>query len=72
MKILRKLILLLPKFGNKNTKSKRFIDDWEYNSIKKSKEDEMNRILEKINNSGIKSLSKTELEFLNQYNKKSL
>lgn len=64
----------MPKISHffKDTKSKRFIDDWEYNSIKKSKEDEMNRILEKINNSGIKSLSKTELEFLNQYNKKSL
>jgi hypothetical protein len=71
MKILRKLIHLLPKFGNKN-KKKRFIDDWEFNSLKKSKEDEMNRILEKINKYGIKSLSKTELDFLNQYNKKSL
>jgi len=66
MKILRKLIQLLPKFGNKN-KKKRFINDCEFNSLKKSKEDEINRILEKINKYGIKSLSKKELDFLNQY-----
>lgn len=64
MKILRKLIQLLPKFGNKNTKTKRFIDDFEFNSLKKLKEDETNRILEKISKKGINSLTKSELDFL--------
>jgi hypothetical protein len=72
MKILRKLIQLLPKLGSKKNRSRRFIDDWEYNSIKKSKQDEIDRILDKISKSGTKSLSKKELDFLNSYNKKSL
>jgi hypothetical protein len=43
---------------------KRFIDDYEYNSIKKENEDELNRILDKISEKGMKSLTKKEQEFL--------
>ena len=43
---------------------KRFIDDYEYNSIKKENEDELNRILDKISEKGMKSLTKKEQQFL--------
>jgi hypothetical protein len=43
---------------------KRFIDDYEYNSIRKEKEDELNRILDKISEKGMKSLTKQEQQFL--------
>ena len=43
---------------------KRFIDDYEFNSIRKEKEDELNRILDKISEKGIKSLTKQEQQFL--------
>ena len=43
---------------------KRFIDDYEYNSIRKEKEDELNRILDKISEKGMKSLTKQEQKFL--------
>jgi len=43
---------------------KRFIDDYEFNSIRKEKEDELNRILEKISEKGMKSLTKQEQQFL--------
>jgi hypothetical protein len=43
---------------------KRFIDDYEYNSIRKEKEDELNRILDKISEKGMKSLTKKEQQFL--------
>ena len=43
---------------------KRFVDDYEFNSIRKEKEDELNRILDKISEKGIKSLTKKEQQFL--------
>jgi len=43
---------------------KRFIDDYEYNSIRKKNEDELNRILDKISEKGMKSLTKKEQQFL--------
>ena len=43
---------------------KRFIDDYEFNSIKKENEDKLNRILDKISEKGIKSLTKQEQQFL--------
>lgn len=48
---------------------KRFIDDYEYNSIRKENEDELNRILDKISEKGIKSLTKQEQQFLKNKNK---
>jgi len=43
---------------------KRFIDDYEFNSIRKENEDELNRILDKISEKGMKSLTKQEQQFL--------
>lgn len=48
---------------------KRFIDDYEYNSIRKENEDELNRILDKISEKGLKSLTKQEQQFLKNKNK---
>ena len=48
----------------KTNVEKRLIDDYEFNSIRKEKEDELNRILEKISEKGMKSLTKEEQQFL--------
>lgn len=48
---------------------KRFVDDYEFNSIRKEKEDELNRILDKISEKGMKSLTKKEQQFLKNKNK---
>jgi hypothetical protein len=48
----------------KTNVEKRLIDDYEYNSIRKEKEDELNRILDKISEKGMKSLTKQEQQFL--------
>lgn len=48
----------------KTNVEKRLIDDYEFNSIRKEKEDELNRILEKISEKGMKSLTKKEQQFL--------
>jgi len=45
---------------------KRFVDDYEFNSLRKENEDELNRILDKISDKGYSSLSKKEIEFLNK------
>lgn len=43
---------------------KRLIDNYEFNSIRKEKEDELDRILDKISEKGMKSLTKKEQQFL--------
>lgn len=48
----------------KTNVEKRFIDDYEFNSIRKEKEDELNRILDKISEKGMKGLTKKEQQFL--------
>ena len=48
----------------KTNVKKRLIDDYEFNSIRKEKEDELDRILDKISEKGMKSLTKKEQEFL--------
>ena len=48
----------------KTNVEKRFIDDYEFNSIRKEKEDELDRILDKISEKGMKSLTKKEQQFL--------
>ena len=53
----------------KTNVEKRLIDDYEFNSIRKEKEDELNRILDKISEKGMKSLTKKEQEFLKNKNK---
>ena len=48
----------------KTNVEKRLIDDYEFNSIRKEKEDELNRILDKISEKGMKGLTKKEQQFL--------
>jgi len=48
----------------KTNVEKRLIDDYEFNSIRKEKEDELDRILDKISEKGMKSLTKKEQQFL--------
>lgn len=40
-------------------------DDYEYNALKKRREEELDRILEKIQKHGVETLSKEEKAFLN-------
>ena len=47
-------------------KKKRIISDDEYNSIRKSKQDKINQILDKISEKGYSSLTKNEIDFLNK------
>ncbi len=47
-------------------KKKRIISDDEYNSIRKNKQDKINKILEKISEKGYSSLTKNEIDFLNK------
>jgi hypothetical protein len=51
-------------FGIRYEKIKRVVSDDDYNDLRKIKEDETNRILEKISKSGIGSLTKKEKKFL--------
>ena len=48
----------------KTNVEKRLIDDYEFNSIRKEKEDELDRILDKISEKGMKGLTKKEQQFL--------
>jgi predicted YcjX-like family ATPase len=43
---------------------KRLIDDYDFNSVRQEKESELNRILDKISEKGIKNLTKQEQKFL--------
>lgn len=57
-------------FKTKTTKvKKRYISDYEYNDLRKLREDKMNSILEKISKRGFDSLSESEKKFLNNYGK---
>lgn len=44
-------------------------DDYEYNALKKRREEELDRVLEKIQKHGIETLSKEEKAFLNNMRK---
>lgn len=44
-------------------------DDYEYNALKKRREDELDRVLDKIQKHGIETLSKEEKAFLNNMRK---
>jgi hypothetical protein len=48
------------------TIKKRIISDDEYNSIRKDKQDKINKILDKISEKGYSSLTKNEIDFLNK------
>lgn len=56
------------QFGSKNNKdlfNEIPKDDYEYNALKKRREEELDRILEKIQKHGVETLSKEEKAFLN-------
>lgn len=46
----------------------RILNDYEFNKLKKDNQDRLDRILDKISNKGLKSLTKEELDFLNKKN----
>jgi hypothetical protein len=48
------------------TIKKRIISDDEYNSLRKDKQDRINKILDKISEKGYSSLTKNEIDFLNK------
>jgi membrane associated rhomboid family serine protease len=67
--ITRPHFLLVDNFFYK-THRRNFTLDQRYNADRRDKQKEVDRILEKIHQSGIKSLSKKEREILNEYSKK--
>lgn len=63
--MLDKIVHILKSiFAGKKTTAKRVFSDYEYNDMRKIKEDETNRILDKISKRGIGSLTKKEKKFL--------
>lgn len=70
-------ILLMEKLGSKKEKQRvkmkvsyrRALSDEEYNTIKVEQEASLDDILDKINQKGLKSLSKKEKELLDRYSK---
>ena len=63
--MLDKIVYILKSiFTRKKKTIKRVVSDYEYNDDRKIREDETNRILEKISKSGIGSLKKKEKKFL--------
>jgi hypothetical protein len=61
----------LRRFGKKEieVKHQRPLTDDEFNDRRSFRENKLNKILEKINQSGIESLSQHEKNFLDNYNK---
>jgi hypothetical protein len=51
----------------RKSKPKRGLDDYEFNGIRKYKEDKVNNILDKISKYGIQSLTKEEKNFLDKF-----
>jgi membrane associated rhomboid family serine protease len=68
--ITRPHFLLVDNFFFKTHRANLTLDQ-RYNAERKDRQKEVDRILEKIHQSGIKSLSKKEREILNEYSKKS-
>jgi Txe/YoeB family toxin of Txe-Axe toxin-antitoxin module len=58
---------LFSKDSNQVRIEKRVISDYEFNDMRKKREDKMNSILEKISKKGYDSLSKHEKIFLDNY-----
>lgn len=52
------------KLFKSNPVEKRLIDDYYFNQLKKENQEELDRILDKISDKGMKSLTKEELKFL--------
>ncbi len=56
-------------FGSKKEYTEpRILNDYEFNKLKKDNQDRLDRILDKISDKGLKSLTKEELYFLNKKN----
>lgn len=53
----------------RNKLSKRKLDDFQFNELKKEKQDKIDRILDKISKRGINSLTKSERDTLDNFNK---
>lgn len=53
----------------RNKSSKRKLDDFQFNELKKEKQDKIDRILDKISKRGINSLTKSERDTLGNFNK---
>lgn len=55
------------KFGSKKEYTEpRILNDYEFNKLKKDNQDRLDKILDKISDKGLKSLTKEELNFLNK------
>jgi len=52
----------------KKQKSSKKLDDYEFNDLKRKKQDYIDYLLDKISKNGIKSLTKKEKEFLDNIN----
>lgn len=52
----------------KKQKSSKKLDDYDFNDLKRKKQDYIDYLLDKISKSGIKSLTKKEKEFLDNIN----
>lgn len=62
---MRKINKWLKHILKPKTVKKRFIDDYEFNEIRKQKKDKLDSILDKISKK--KQLTKKEKEFLDKY-----
>jgi hypothetical protein len=65
---IKKIIYWLKNIFKKQKVEKRFISDYEFNSIRKDKQDRLDKILDKISEKGYSSLTKKEFEFLSKKN----
>lgn len=64
MSVLSKVLAILSSFFVRKKRRGRVVSDYEYNDLRKIKEDETNRILDKISKKGLDSLTEKEKNFL--------
>jgi hypothetical protein len=51
---------------NKKLVEKRVLNDYDFNKLRKEKQDKLDKILDKISEKGLKSLTENELKILNK------
>ena len=51
---------------NKKLVEKRVVNDYDFNKLRKEKQDKLDKILDKISEKGLKSLTENELKNLNK------
>jgi hypothetical protein len=51
---------------NKKLVEKRVVNDYDFNKLRKEKQDKLDKILDKISEKGLKSLTENELKILNK------